>query len=92
TMGPHPIAIEPPFTNPRLLAQQGCFTVHGSDSRGIEEMPELKSKLGSIEIEREQTVILRDELEQLGFRAEWLYQDLDRVAKRILRERTPQAE
>jgi hypothetical protein len=84
-----PIAIEPPFTNPRLLAQQGCFTVHGSDSSGLEQRPELASCLEAIEIEPEQTLILRDELEQLGFRAEWLYQDLDRVAKRIARERTP---
>lgn len=84
-----PIAIEPPYTNPRLLAQQGCFTVHGSDTLGIERRPEISSNLTLIEIDREQTNILRDELEQLGFRAEWLYQDLDRAARRITMERMP---
>ncbi|HXQ37901.1 MAG TPA: FRG domain-containing protein [Anaerolineales bacterium] len=86
-----PIAIEPPYTNPRILAQQGCFTVHGSDTSGIEQRLELGSILELIEIEPDHAVILRDELEQMGFRAEWLYQDLDRVAKRISRERTPLA-
>lgn len=84
-----PVAIEPPFTNPRLLAQQGCFTVHGSNPLGIETHFALKPELVAIEIDPSMTQVLRAELEQLGFRGEWLYQDLDRVAKRITAERTP---
>jgi hypothetical protein len=85
-----PIAIEPPYTNPRLLAQQGCFTVHGSNPLGVETHFAMAPELIAIEIDPNMTNVLRAELEQLGFRAEWLYQDLDRVAKRIAAERTPQ--
>jgi len=27
---------------------------------------------------------MREQLEQLGFRSEWIYQDLDRLSRRII--------
>jgi hypothetical protein len=35
---PHelPIAINPPWVNPRIKRQKGCFTVHGSDTKTME--------------------------------------------------------
>ena len=86
-LGSLPIAVEPPFSNPRVLAQQGCFTVHGSDARALEDIPGMAAHLVTIEIAPEKTPDLRDELEQLGFRAEWMYQDVDRLSKRIIAER-----
>jgi len=85
---PNPIAIEPPFTNPRILAQQGCFTVHGSVARGLNSIRSLAPTIAVIEISPSHARSLREDLEQLGFRGEWLYQDLDRLARRIVTERT----
>jgi hypothetical protein len=84
-----PIAIEPPFSNARLLAQQGCFTVHGSNPNPIDALPGLADHMIRLEIYPSRAGLLRDDLEQLGFRAEWIYQDLDRLSRRIINERTP---
>ena len=82
-----PIAVEPPFSNPRLLAQQGCYTVHGADRAAIDDIAGMGSQLCRVRIAAEATPALRTELEQLGFRAEWLYQDIDRLSRRIIAER-----
>lgn len=34
----YPIAIAPPFQNPRMLAQNGTFTIHGSNRIAIEDL------------------------------------------------------
>jgi hypothetical protein len=82
-----PVAIEPSFSNRRILAQQGCFTVHGKSDRSIEGVA--PSAVNKILLSDDPNVQhnLRTELEQLGYRAEWLYQDVDRLARRIIRER-----
>jgi hypothetical protein len=84
-----PIAIEPPFSNNRITAQQGCFTVHGSRGIPLECIPGLSEHLLRIDIDANVTEEMRVDLEQLGFRAEWIYQDLDRLSRRIVNERTP---
>jgi hypothetical protein len=85
---PSPIAVEPPFSNPRILAQQGCFTVHGSNQDPIDQVAGMAGFLLKIEIEPGDTPKIRQDLEQLGFRGEWIYQDLDRLSKRIVEERS----
>ena len=87
TLSPLPIAIEPPFSNPRILAQQGCFTVHGMDKVPLDQVPGMSGHLTRIEIEPAQTPSMREGLELLGFRGEWIYQDIDRLSKRIVSER-----
>ena len=82
-----PIAIEPPFTNPRILAQQGCFTVHGTQSDGLNILKSLGNSLSRLEIAPSKIKPLRDDLDVLGVRGEWLYHDLDRLARRIVGER-----
>lgn len=84
---PSPIAVEPPFSNPRILAQQGCFTVHGSNQDPIDHVAEMAGFLLKIEIAPHATPSIRQDLEQLGFRGEWIYQDVDRLSKRIVAER-----
>lgn len=86
-----PIAIEPPVSNPRLIAQQGCFTVHGIDATPLNKISGMQQHLQRVEIAAEMTDLIRSELEQLGFRAEWIYQDLDRLSRRIVQERAPAA-
>jgi hypothetical protein len=46
-----PIAIEPPFANSRILAQQGCFTVHGSQSVSINEIEGMSGHMVAIDID-----------------------------------------
>jgi hypothetical protein len=35
----YPIAIHAPWITPRIVNQKGCFTIHGSDPRPIEDQP-----------------------------------------------------
>lgn len=82
-----PIAIEPPFSNPRVLAQQGCFTVHGTASTPLNDISAMAGHLINIDIDPSSVKKMRNDLEQLGFRGEWIYQDLDRLSRRIIAER-----
>lgn len=42
----HPVALEPPFKNVRIQAQRGMFTIHGDDTRPLEEIcPECVRKI-----------------------------------------------
>lgn len=42
---PHPIAIKSNYSNARVLAQRGMFTIHNDSRRGIEEMyPDVVTK------------------------------------------------
>jgi len=78
-----PIAIEPTFSNPRLVAQSGCFTVHGTSSGGLDELSGLPAKLHRIDIKPSSTPKLRQSLEFLGLRTDAIYPDLDHLALRI---------
>lgn len=81
-----PIAVEPTFSNARLVAQAGCFTVHGSAHTALDEIPRLESELRRIEIRPSSYRQMKIDLEQLGFRGELIYPDLDHLAKRIREE------
>jgi hypothetical protein len=80
---PNPIAIEPTFTNARLIAQSGCFTVHGTEGLAIDEIPDLGNSMYRLDIDPKATPQLRDNLEQLGYRPDVIYPDLDHLARRI---------
>lgn len=82
-MAPQPIAIEPTFTNARLVAQSGCFTVHGTTNIAINEIPHLRPSMYRVDIDPEAIPSLRADLEQLGYRSDIIYPDLDHLARRI---------
>lgn len=82
-----PIAIEPTFSNARLIAQAGCFTVHGRRRAALEDIAALKAHLHVVHVDPAATPSLRDDLDQLGFRKELIYPNLDFLAQRIRRER-----
>lgn len=84
-----PIAIEPTFSNPRLVAQSGCFTVHGAGRTALEALPALAPLLHRIAVAPEATPRMRVDLEQLGYRRELIYPNLDHLAARIKGERIP---
>ncbi|ODB35380.1 hypothetical protein BB427_17365 [Pseudoalteromonas sp. BMB] len=83
-----PIAIEPPFTNKRILAQQGCFTVHGTKSDGIEEIfsKNIPGKISLFKIKKELVEELSIQLHEVGIKEDSIYQDLNSLTSRIIRE------
>lgn len=82
-----PVAIEPTFTNKRLIAQQGCFTVHGSEQQPIDQIEGLQKSIARIDIKPGKCRRMRLELESLGFRSDWIYQDFDNLSARIVKDR-----
>ncbi|MFT3957052.1 MAG: FRG domain-containing protein [Piscinibacter sp.] len=83
-----PIAIEPTFSNPRLVAQSGCFTVHGSSAASLQSYRSLASHFRRIDVAPQATPEMREDLDQLGFRRELIYPNLDHLAQRIKAERS----
>jgi hypothetical protein len=86
----NPIAIEPPLTNRRITAQQGCFTVHGARTGSIDAYlaRHAPDKIRKFVFRRRQ---IQDEMLQslynLGIKEDFIYQDLEALSKRIVRER-----
>jgi hypothetical protein len=83
-----PIAIEPTFSNARLVAQSGCFTVHGSAAKPLQSYQAMATRLRRVDVAPESTPRMRVELDQLGFRRELIYPNLDHLAQRIKDERS----
>lgn len=82
-----PIAIEPTFSNARLVAQAGCFTVHGRNKTPLEQIGALRRHMLRIDIAPADTPAMRADLDQLGYRRELIYPNLDHLAERIKAER-----
>ena len=79
----NPVAIEPTFTNARLVAQSGCFTVHGTEDIAIDKIPGLRDSMYRIDILPAAIPKIRASLEYLGYRPDIIYPDLDHLARRI---------
>lgn len=76
-----PIAIEASATNLRITTQQGCFTLHGTDQRPINQiMREEGKRICKIEINRNAIEGLSRELRVVGIDDFHVYQDLDRLS------------
>lgn len=92
----YPIAIEPPFTNKRLYAQQGCFTAHGDSETSISRWlgglrRSAPPRLHGFLIESTFWSEIQLQLFNLGIKEDSIYQDLDNLSARIIRERFPPA-
>jgi hypothetical protein len=83
-----PIAVTVPLTNRRMLSQQGCFTVHGKENHPIEHYYRNfgSEKIFKFIIKEEKRKSLRKELFSLGFKEDDVYQDLNSLSERIIRE------
>jgi len=86
-----PLAIEPPLCNSRILAQSGCFTIHGSPKTTIAKVFS-RAKPGkreflriSINGKRLREALLKH-LYSMGIKEDVVYQDLDSLSRRIIRE------
>lgn len=83
-------AFKHPLSNPRILAQKGCFTFHGSERVPIEETFEQAAGAGrltrlTLSDKRHRQAIL-EELYALGYKEDDIYQDLSALSRRIMRE------
>jgi hypothetical protein len=82
-----PIGVLPTRSNPRLIAQQGTFTIHGSDHLPIEAIVNLNDgqslKLARITIDRANIAVIWNELETTGYNNLVLFPDLDHVTQYV---------
>jgi hypothetical protein len=83
-----PIAIAPPRQNPRIVAQQGNFTIHGHLDTAIDDLaqhhdPDEKIQLACIALDRSNLAFIWDELRLAGVTRFSIYQDLDSVAEHV---------
>jgi hypothetical protein len=83
-----PIALTPPRQNPRIVAQRGMFTVHGTSRLPIDDIasssdPTDLIKLGCIVLDRSNLASIWDELEVAGVGRLTLFPELDSVAEHI---------
>ncbi|MEM7156572.1 MAG: FRG domain-containing protein [Myxococcota bacterium] len=80
-----PIAIYPQRTTPRIVAQQGVFTVHGIDSTPIEEIfaqaPKELAHLACIEVTEPEHV--RNQLRTFGINKFSVFPEVDKLSERI---------
>lgn len=91
TIPPYPLAFKQPRVNKRILSQKGCFTLHGTNVQSIEHyFSNAKNKCLVKLILKTQDA--REEiLEQLyaiGFKEDDIYQDLNSLSRRIIREQS----
>lgn len=82
-----PIAIHPPYSNKRLAAQRGCFTVSGTETYGVDaafaSIPVDSRRYLRARIPADAKPIIRSSLRNLGINPETIYVDLPSAAARI---------
>lgn len=86
-----PLAIEPPLCNSRILAQSGCFTIHGNPNntmkRVFEKVSARKRHFACITITGKKIRnVLLQHLYSVGIKEDSIYRDLDSLSRRIVRE------
>jgi hypothetical protein len=85
----HVFAFKHPMSNQRINAQKGCFTFHGRSERGIDDV---FHKAGSSRIAKlvlrspDRRMEVLNELFDLGYKEDDIYQDLNALTRRIMRE------
>lgn len=78
-----PIALYPFRANNRIVAQQGVFTLHGSERIPLEDIAKDKVRLTKIAVNPESLYQIMDELLVCGVHRLSLFPDLDYAAKHI---------
>ncbi len=82
-----PMALRPRRNTPRLVAQRGLFTIHGSDSTPLEKLKGTRQRpapvLEKIIICGESKALLKKELFLAGISYSLLFPDLDGLSKEV---------
>lgn len=81
-----PVAFQPPWNSPRMVAQKSVFTIHGSSTKPLEDYINLCPYLVKIEIDgREREIILLEQLAYAGFTESNIYPDLPGLCRELKR-------
>jgi len=80
-----PVAVMPARANPRIVAQQGMFTLHGREMTPIDGYAQnaVEIKLARVLLDRARVAQLSAELQVLGVNRLSLFPDLDNVAAHV---------
>jgi hypothetical protein len=81
--GTLPVAIYPTYVHPRLRGQRSCFTIHGKDKRGLDELLAGKSILKRYIVDPDCHPSMRRELTVLGITDSVVFPDLDGLAMEL---------
>lgn len=84
-----PVAIVLPLVNQRMSSQKGVFTLHGFNKQPINKFITENSSIGCIKLKLKSEDFRSTILEQLyanGMKEDDVYQDLNSLSKRIIRE------
>jgi hypothetical protein len=86
----YPLALQMPYTNKRILAQKGCFTIHGSDQKGIEEIMlenKMFRQIFKVVFDEFTAWKMTSELYKMQINEDDIYQDLNSLSRKIIRNR-----
>lgn len=78
-----PICIEAPQISPRIRAQSGLFTLHGSNLYPIDYYTVTRPLLTKILISAKDAIQMRSQLYNLGITSSFIFPGLDGVAKEV---------
>jgi len=85
----YPLAVETPYTNQRILFQQGCFTVHGTNTATIDSYFDDDNHIRKFVISGKKRIkSMQNTLFNMGIKEEYVMQDLQSLSQRIVRERS----
>jgi len=83
-----PLAILPPQSNFRIVAQQARFTLHGTDTHAIDDLIQedqhLEIKLAMIRVDQANLAHLWNELDIVGINRMSMFPDLDSIAHCVI--------
>ena len=78
-----PLCILAPHISPRIRAQSGIFTLHGSNIWPLDRYSVLQPLIHKIFIPYSSTKSIKKDLSNLGFTSSFIYPDLDGLAREI---------
>jgi hypothetical protein len=80
-----PMALRPAHTTKRIVAQRGQFTIHGSETDGLDQIPSSRAniRLQKIDISGSRKLAILQELYKTGVSRYSLFPDLDGLSREI---------
>jgi hypothetical protein len=79
-----PVAVDPPYTSRRITAQQGCFTIHGSDRRPLDSYHILRQRMFRFLVPNDRARHVRRELRDAGFTESVMFPDLSSLCRELV--------
>jgi hypothetical protein len=78
-----PLALSPPYVNERMASQKSCFTVHGKNINGFEEIYKRNNDFSLIQLTIDPTkaLMLKNDLYKMGITEATLFPDLEGLAR-----------